>query len=93
MANISIWRGYRSFVTGYSDYKTISFVGSEIGSFRFTDADGDVQYRVFRNDNDEIIIFFLERRGYDATAEVYEYPTLEAASKDYAFILKKAGVF
>jgi hypothetical protein len=91
MATISIWRGYRSF-TGDSNYEIVSFSGSEIGSVRFNIEGDDVQYRVFRDEGDNVIVFFVERRGYDCTAEVYTYPTLETAAKDYAFVLRKAGV-
>ena len=91
MATISIWKGRRSF-TGDNNYEIVTFVGSEIGAVRFSDADSDIQYRVFRSENESVIIFFLERRGYDCEAEIYEYPNLTAAEKDYAFVLKKAGV-
>jgi len=91
MANISIWKGYRSF-TGDSNYEVVSFVGSEIGSVRFNIEGDDVQYRIFRDANDSVIIFFVERRGYDCTAEVYTYPDLETAAKEHRFVLRKAGV-
>jgi len=91
MATISIWRGYRDWDAG-SDYEIVSFTGSEIGSVRLTDTEADTQYRVFRDEDDNIIIFFVERRGHYCEAEIYEYPDLEAAAKDYAFILRKAGV-
>jgi len=91
MTTHTLWSGYRSF-TGDNNYEVVTFTGSEIGSVRFTDADSDVQYRVFRNENDNIIVFFVERRGYDCVAEIHKYPTFEDAKKDYAFILKKAGV-
>jgi hypothetical protein len=91
MTTISIWRGYRSF-TGDNNYEVVTFVGSEIGAVRFSDADVDIQYRVFRSENENVIVFFLERHGYDCEAEIYEYPDLAAATKDYAFVLRKAGV-
>jgi hypothetical protein len=91
MAKISIWNGTRSF-TGDNNYDTVTFQGSEIGSVRFNVNGDDIQYRIFRDEGDNIIIFFVERRGYECTAEVYAYPTLEEAKKDYAFILRKAGV-
>ena len=91
MATISVWRGFRSF-TGDRNYEVVTFVGSEIGSVRFNINGDDIQYRVFRDENDNIIVFFVERRGYDCTAEVYEYSSLEEAKEHYAFILRKAGV-
>jgi len=91
MTTISIWKGRRSF-TGDSNYEVVSFVGSEIGSVRFNINGDDVQYRIFRDEGDNIIIFFVERRGYECTAEIFEHPDLKAAEKDYAFILRKAGV-
>jgi len=91
MTTISIWQGYRSF-TGDNNYETVTFKGAEIGKVRFNDAESDIQYRVFRDEEDKIIIFFVERRGYDCVAEIHEYPTLEDAKKDYTFILRKAGV-
>jgi len=91
MTTISIWRGYRSF-TGDNNYKTVAFNGSEIGSVRFTDADSDIQYRVFRDEDDNIIVFFVERRGYECFAEIHEYASLDEAAKEYRFILRKAGV-
>jgi len=91
MAVFTIWSGYRSF-TGDNNYESFSFKGEELGSVRFTDADSDVQYRVFRSEEDKIIIFFVERKGYDCFAEIFEYPTIEEAAKEYRFILKKAGV-
>jgi len=91
MATISIWRGFRSF-TGDRNYEVVTFVGSEIGSVRFNINGDDIQYRVFRDENDNVIVFFVERRGYECVAEIFEYPTLEEAAKEYRFILKKAGV-
>jgi len=91
MATISIWRGFHSF-TGDRNYEVVTFVGSEIGSVRFNINGDDIQYRVFRDENDNVIVFFVERRGYECVAEIFEYPTLEEAAKEYRFILKKAGV-
>jgi len=91
MATISIWRGFRSF-TGDSNYEVVTFNGSEIGSVRFNIDGDDIQYRVFRDEDDNVIVFFVERRGYDCTAEVYEYSSLEEAKEHYAFILRKARV-
>jgi len=91
MKTISIWKGFRSF-TGDNNYEVVTFNGSEIGAVRFEDADSDIQYRIFRDENGNIIIFFVERRGYECTAEVFEYPTLEEAAKEYRYILRKAGV-
>jgi len=91
MATISIWRGYRSF-TGDSSYEIVSFSGSEIGSVRFNIDGDDIQYRVFRDEGDNVIVFFVERRGYDCTADVHTYSNLEDAKRDYAFILRRAGV-
>jgi len=91
MTKISIWKGSRSF-TGDNNYEIVTFQGSEIGSVRFTDAESDIQYRIFRDENDNIIIFFVERVGYDCTAEIFEYPNIEEAAKEYGFVLRKAGV-
>jgi len=91
MKTITIWSGHKSFV-GDNNYETVSFSGSEIGAVRFEDADSDIQYRVFRDENGNIIIFFVERRGYECTAEVFEYKSLEEAAKEYRYILRKAGV-
>ena len=91
MATISIWRGFRSF-TGDKNYEVVTFVGSEIGSVRFNINGDDIQYRVFRDENDNVIVFFVERRGYDCTADVHTYSNLEDAKRDYAFILRKARV-
>jgi len=91
MATISIWRGYRSF-TGDNNYEVVTFNGSEIGSVRFNIDGDDIQYRVFRTETDSVVIYFIERRGYDCTAEVYEYNNLEETKEHYAFILRRAGV-
>jgi len=91
MATVSIWQGARSF-TGDNNYEVVTFTGSEIGSVRFNIDGDDVQYRIFRDKNENIIVFFVERVGYDCTAEIFKYPDLETAAKDYAFILRKAGV-
>jgi len=91
MATISIWRGFRSF-TGDSNYEVVTFNGSEIGSVRFNIDGDDIQYRVFRDEDDNVIVFFVERRGYDCTADAHTYSTLEDAKRDYAFILRKARV-
>jgi len=92
MKTINLWRGIKSFDGKYDNYEEVAIVGEELGKVRFTDADSDIQYRVFRTEDDNIIIYFVERRGYDCVAEIHEYTTLEDAKKDYAFILKKAGV-
>jgi hypothetical protein len=91
MATISIWRGYRSF-TGDNNYEVATFNGSEIGSVRFNIDGDDIQYRVFRTETGSVVIYFIERRGYDCSAEVYEYDNLEEAKEHYAFILRRAGV-
>jgi len=91
MATYTLWYGTRSF-TGDNNYETVMFEGAEIGSVRFTDADSDVQYRVFRDEKDAVIIFFVERRGYDCVAEIHKYASLDEAAKEYRFILRKAGV-
>jgi hypothetical protein len=91
MATIRIWNGTRSF-TGDNNYEIVTFQGSEIGSVRFNINGDDIQYRVFRDEDDNIIIFFVERRGYECTAEIYEYSSIDEAKEHYAFILRKAGV-
>ena len=69
-----------------------TFNGSEIGSVRFNIDGDDIQYRVFRTETGSVVIYFIERRGYDCSAEVYEYDNLEEAKEHYAFILRRAGV-
>jgi len=91
MKTITIWSGHKSFI-GDNDYETVAFKGEELGSVRFSDANSDVQYRVFRSEEDKIIIFFVERKGYDCFAEIFEYHSLEEAAKEYRYILRKAGV-
>jgi len=88
MKTITIWSGHKSFV-GDNNYETVDFKGEELGSVRFTD---NLQYRVFRSEEDKIIIFFVERKGYDCFAEIFEYHSLEEAAKEYRYILRKAGV-
>jgi len=92
MARISIWRGYRDWVAG-SDYEIVTYEDArEIGSVRFTDADSDIQYRIIRTGDGEIVIFFVERKGHYCEAEIFEYPDLETAAEQYRFVLKRAGV-
>jgi len=91
MKTITIWSGHKSFV-GDNNYETVDFKGEELGAVRFEDADSDIQYRVFRSEEDKIIVFFVERRGYECTAEVFEYSTIEEAAKEYRYILRKAGI-
>jgi len=91
MATISIWRGYRDWDAG-SDYEVVTYEDAEeIGAVRFEDADSDIQYRIIRWD-EGIVVFFVKREGHYCEAEIFEYPDLEAAAKDYAFILRRAGV-
>jgi hypothetical protein len=91
MATISIWRGYRDWDAG-SDYEIVTYEDAEeIGAVRFEDEEADIQYRIIKWD-EGIVVFFVKREGYYCEAEIYEYPDLEAAAKDYAFILRKAGV-
>jgi hypothetical protein len=91
MATISIWRGYRDWVAG-SDYEVVTYEDAEeIGAVRFEDENGDIQYRIIRW-YEGIVVFFVKREGHYCEAEIFEYPDLEAAAKDYAFILRKAGV-
>jgi len=91
MARISIWRGYRDWNAG-SDYEIVTYEDAEeIGAVRFEDADSDTQYRIIRWD-EGIVVFFVKREGHYCEAEIFEYPDLEAAAKDYAFVLRKAGV-
>jgi hypothetical protein len=91
MATISIWRGYRDWDAG-SDYEVVTYEDArELGAVRFEDADSDIQYRIIQWD-EGIVVFFVERKGYYCEAEIYEYDSIDAAAKDYSFILKKAGV-
>jgi len=91
MATISIWRGYRDWVAG-SDYEIVTYEDAEeIGAVRFEDEEADIQYRIIEWD-EGIVVFFVKREGYYCEAEIFEYPDLEAAAKDYAFVLRKAGV-
>jgi hypothetical protein len=91
MATISIWRGYRDWDAG-SDYEVVTYQDArELGAVRFEDADSDIQYRIIQWD-EGIVVFFVERKGHCCEAEIFEYPTIEDAKKDYAFILRKAGV-
>ena len=91
MKTITIWSGHKSFV-GDNNYESFSFKGEELGAVRFEDADSDIQYRIFRDENNNVIVFFVERRGYECTAGVFEYKSLEEAAKEYRYILRKAGV-
>ena len=91
MATISIWRGYRDWDAG-SDYEIVTYEDAEeIGAVRFEDENGDIQYRIIRW-CEGIVVFFVKREGHYCEAEIFEYPDLEAAAKDYAFVLRKAGV-
>ena len=91
MATISIWRGYRDWNAG-SDYEIVTYEDArELGAVRFNDESSDIQYRVLCYEGG-IVIFFVERKGYYREAKIFEYPDLETATKDYAFILRKAGV-
>jgi len=91
MATISIWRGYRDW-NGDNDYEVVTYQDArELGAVRFTDEEADIQYRIIRWD-EGIVVFYVERKGHYVEAEIFEYPTLEDAKKDYAFVLKKAGV-
>ena len=91
MARISIWRGYRDWDAG-SDYEIVTYEDArELGAVRFEDEEADIQYRIIQWD-EGIVVFFVKREGHYVEAEIFEYPDLEAAAKDYAFILRKAGV-
>jgi hypothetical protein len=91
MATIRIWRGYRDWDAG-SDYEVVTYEDArELGAVRFEDADSDIQYRIIQWD-EGIVVFFVERRGYECTAEIYEYSSIDEAKEHYAFILRKAGV-
>ena len=91
MATISIWRGYRDWNAG-SDYEIVTYEDArELGAVRFNDEEADIQYRIIEWD-ENIVVFFVERKGHYVEAEIYEYPSLEEAAKEYRFVLKKAGV-
>ena len=91
MATISIWRGYRDWDAG-SDYEIVTYEDArELGAVRFNDEEADIQYRIIQW-GEGIVVFFVKREGHYCEAEIFEYPDLEAAAKDYAFILRKAGV-
>ena len=91
MATISIWRGYRNWNAG-SDYEVVTYEdATELGAARFNDEEADIQYRIIQWE-EGVVIFYVKREGHYCEAEIFEYPDLEAAAKDYAFILRKAGV-
>jgi len=92
MENINLWRGIKSFDGKYNDYEEVALVSEEIGKVRFTVDGDDVQYRIFRTEDDKIVVYFMERKGYDVYAEIYKYSSLDEAKEHYAFILRKAGV-
>jgi hypothetical protein len=93
MATISIWRGYRHWNWDEeNDYEVVTYEDArEVGSVRFEDAGSDIQYRIIQWD-EGIVVFYVKREGHYCEAEIFEYPDLEAAARDYAFILRKAGV-
>jgi len=93
MARISIWRGYRHWNWDEeNDYEVVTYEDArEVGSVRFEDAGSDIQYRIIQWD-EGIVIFYVKREGHYCEAEIFEYPDLEAAARDYAFILRRAGV-
>jgi len=93
MATISIWRGYRHWNWDEeNDYEVVTYEDArELGAVRFEDENGDIQYRIIRWD-EGIVVFFVKREGHYCEAEIFEYSDLEAAAKDYAFVLRKAGV-
>ena len=93
MATISIWRGYRHWNwDGENDYEVVTYEDArELGAVRFNDEEADIQYRIIQWD-EGIVVFFVKREGYYCEAEIFEYPDLETAEKDYKFVLKKAGV-
>jgi hypothetical protein len=91
MATISIWRGYRDWDAG-SDYEIVTYEDArELGAVRFNDEEADIQYRIIQWD-EGIVIFYVKREGYYCEAEIFEYPDIASAEKDYKFVLKKAGV-
>jgi len=92
MKTINLWYGTKSFDGKYDSYEEVALVGEELGKVRFTDEYSDIQYRVFRTEDDKIVVYFMERKGYDVYAELYEYTNLNEAKEHYAFILRKAGV-
>jgi len=93
MARISIWRGYRHWNWDEeNDYEIVTYEdATELGAVRFEGEEEDIQYRIIKWE-EGIVVFFVKREGYYCEAEIFEYPDLEAAKKDYAFILRKAGV-
>jgi hypothetical protein len=98
MATISIWRGYRHWNWDEeNDYETVTYADAEeIGAVRFENEEADIQYRIIQYRiiqwDEGIVIFYVKREGHYCEAEIFEYPDLEAAARDYAFILRKAGV-
>jgi len=92
METINLWRGIKSFDGKYDNYEEVALVVKEIGNVRFTVDGDDVQYRIFRIEDGKIVVYFMERKGYDVYAEIYEYANLDEAKEHYAFILRKAGV-
>jgi hypothetical protein len=91
MATISIWRGYRDWDAG-SDYEIVTYEDArELGAVRFNDEEADIQYRIIQWD-EGIVIFYVKREGCYCEAEIFEYPDITSAEKDYKFVLKKAGV-
>jgi len=93
MATISVWRGYRHWNwSEENDYEVVMYENAEeIGAVRFNDEEADIQYRILQYE-EGIVVFFVERRDHYVEAEIFEYPDITSAEKDYKFVLKKAGV-
>jgi len=92
MANISIWKGRRSFISDGKYENVIYENAKEIGSVRFEDANEVIQVRIIETADGGIVIHHATRRGYETVAEIFEYDNLESALVENRFLLKKAGV-
>ena len=90
MTIFTLWYGTKNSVGG-GEYETVEVEGEEICAVKFADEDAIIEYRVFETADGSIFVHNVVR-GREVNADIDVYDSIEAAAKDYAFILRKAGV-
>jgi|YNPMSStandDraft_1061717.scaffolds.fasta_scaffold168060_1 hypothetical protein len=87
MTIFTLWYGTKN----SGDCETLEIEGEEIFAVTFADEDAIIEYRVFEIADGSIFVHNVVRcREVNADIDVYD--SIEAAAKDYAFLLCKAGV-
>jgi hypothetical protein len=97
MKTYKIWEGLKG-AKRSKHYKTFTFIGEEVGYWSDahpTTSDRGTAYRVFRTEAGTIVIHRIRWSKWSTEYDhgsIFQYTTLEEATRDFGNVLKNASV-